>query len=89
LAYSGQYWKAMTLNGVLTSSLISNSYNITRICLENGALAASISGNGPAIAAVVNEDKAQKIKSILSNLDGRVIVSATNNEKASAVREVG
>lgn len=79
----------MTLNGVLTSSLISNSYNITRICLENGALAASISGNGPAIAAVVNEDKAQKIKSILSNLDGRVIVSATNNEKASAVREVG
>lgn len=79
----------MTLNGVLTSSLISNSYNITRICLENGALAASISGNGPAIAAVVNEDKAQKIKSVLSDLDGRVIVSATNNEKASAVREFG
>jgi shikimate kinase len=79
----------MTLNGVLTSSLISNSYDITRICLENGALAASISGNGPALAAVVNEDKVQKIKSILSNLDGRVIVSATNNEKASAVREVG
>src|SRR5438093_3172447 len=89
LAYSGQYWKAMTLNGVLTSSLISNSYNITRICLENGALAASISGNGPAIAAVVNEGNVQKIKSILSNLDGRVIVSGTNNQKASAVREVG
>ncbi len=88
LAYSGQYWKAMTLNGVLTSSLISNTYNITRICLENGALAASISGNGPAIAAVVNEGNVQKIKSILSNLDGRVIVSGTNNQKASAVREV-
>jgi shikimate kinase len=73
----------------LTSSLISNGYNITRICLENGALAASISGNGPAIAVVVNEEKVQKIKSILSNLDGRVIVSATNNEKASALREVG
>ncbi len=53
LANSGQYWKAMTLNGVLTSCLLSNSYNITRTCLENGALAASISGNGPAIAAVV------------------------------------
>lgn len=89
LAYSGQYWKAMTLNGVLTSSLISNSYNITRLCLENGALAASISGNGPAIAAVVNEGNVQKIKSILSNLDGRVIVSGTNNQKASAVSEVG
>jgi shikimate kinase len=89
LANSGQYWKAMTLNGVLTSSLLSNSYTITRKCLENGALAASISGNGPAIAAVVRESEAQKIKSVLSNLDGRVIISRTNNQKASTVREVG
>jgi shikimate kinase len=88
LAYSGQYWKAMTLNGVLTSSLLSNSYTITRMCLENGALAASISGNGPAIAAVVGEEEMQKIKSVLSNLDGRVIVSKINNQKASAVREI-
>ena len=89
LAYSGQYWKAMTLNGVLTSSLISNSYNITRLCLENDALAASISGNGPAIAAVVHESKVQKVKSILSDLNGRIIVSQTNNQKATSVREVG
>ena len=89
LANSGQYWKAMTLNGVLTSSLLSNSYTITRMCLENGALAASISGNGPAIAAVVRESEVQKIKSVLSNLDGRVIISGTNNQKASTVREVG
>jgi shikimate kinase len=88
LAYSGQYWKAMTLNGVLTSALLSNSYTITRMCLENGALAASISGNGPAIAAVVRESEVQKIKSVLSNLDGRVIISRTNNQKASIVREV-
>ena len=89
LAYSGQYWKAMKLNGVLTSSLLSNSYTITRMCLENGALAASISGNGPAIAAVVRESEVQKIKSVLSNLDGRVIISRPNNQKASTVREVG
>jgi shikimate kinase len=89
LAYSGQYWKAMTLNGVLTSSLLSNTYTITRMCLENGALAASISGNGPAVAAVVRESEVQKIKSVLSNLDGRVIISRTNNQKASTVREVG
>ena len=89
LAYSGQYWKAMKLNGVLTSSLLSNSYTITRMCLENGALAASISGNGPAIAAVVRESEVQKIKSVLSNLDGRLIISRTNNQKASTVREVG
>ena len=89
LAYSGQYWKAMTLNGVLTSALLSNSYTITRMCLENGALAASISGNGPAIAAVVRESDVQKIKSVLSSLDGRVIISRTNNQKASIAREVG
>ncbi len=89
LAYSGQYWKAMTLNGVLTSSLLSNSYTITRMCLENGALAASISGNGPAVASVVRESEVPRIKSVLSNLDGRVIISRTNNQKASTVREVG
>lgn len=89
LAHSGQYWKAMTLNGVLTSSLLSNSYTITRMCLENGALAASISGNGPAVAAVVRESEVHRIKSVLSNLDGRVIISRTNNQKASTVREVG
>jgi shikimate kinase len=59
------------------------------MCIENGALAASISGNGPAIAAVAGESEIQKIKSVLSNLDGRVIVSKTNNQKASAVREIG
>ena len=89
LAYSGQYWKAMKLNGVLTSSLLSNSYTITRMCLENGALAASISGNGPAIAAIVRESEVQKIKSVLSNLDGKVLISRSNNQKASIVREVG
>lgn len=88
LAYSGQYWKAMILNGVLTSSLLSNSYTITRMCLENGALAASISGNGPAIVAVARESEIQRIKSILRNLDGRVIVSKTNNQKAFTVREI-
>ena len=88
LANSGQYWKAMTLNGVLTSSLLSNSYTITRLCLDNGALAASISGNGPAVAAVAYEGDIQKINSVLSNLDGRVIVSKTNNQKASTVREI-
>jgi shikimate kinase len=78
----------MTLNGVLTSSLLSNSYTLTRLCLENGALAASISGNGPAIAAIARESEIQKIKSVLSNLDGRVIVSKTNNQKAFTVREI-
>lgn len=88
LAHSGQYWKAMTLNGVLTSSLLSNSYTLTRMCLENGALAASISGNGPAIAAIARESEIQKIKSVLSNLDGRVIVSKTSNQKAFTVRDI-
>jgi shikimate kinase len=78
----------MTLNGILTSSLLSNSYTVTRICLENGALAASISGNGPAIAAVARESEIQKIKSVLSNLDGRVIVSKTSNQKAFTMREI-
>jgi len=37
----------------------------------------------------VHVDQAQKIRSILSDFDGRVIVSNSNNQKASIVREIG
>lgn len=85
LAEAGEYWKAMTLNGVLTSAALSSSYKPIMTAIERGALAASVSGNGPSIAAVAYEDEVEEIKSALSKFDGRIIVSKTNNEKASVV----
>lgn len=82
LADSGQYWKAMKLNGVLASAALSSSYAPALDAIENGALSASISGNGPSIAAVGYEDKVEQIIEALSKFDGRIMVSRVNNEKA-------
>jgi shikimate kinase len=82
LAESGQYWKAMKLNGVLASAALQSSYAPVLDAIEHGALSASISGNGPSIAAVGYEDTVEQIVEALSEFDGRIIVSRVNNEKA-------
>ncbi len=82
-AESGQYWKAMKLNGVLTSAALSSSYTPVMAAMEHGALSASISGNGPSIAAVGYENAVESIVDALSKFDGKIIVSKVNNEKAN------
>jgi len=83
LAESGDYWKAMKLNGVLASAALSSRYAPIMAALERGALAAGISGNGPSVAAVAYEDEIDEINSALSKFDGRIIISKVNNQKAS------
>lgn len=83
LAEAGDYWKAMKLNGVLTSAALSARYVPIMAAIEQGALAASISGNGPSIVAIAYEDKVQEIKTVLSKFEGKILVSKVNNHKAS------
>ncbi|MFN4336656.1 MAG: shikimate kinase [Candidatus Nitrosocaldus sp.] len=82
LAEDGRYWDAMVLNGLLVSSLLSIPYHLVLEALENGALAAGISGNGPAVTAITDsEKKAGDIASVWQNY-GEVIRSRASNEKA-------
>ena len=89
LAMAGEYWKAMNLNGMLLSTSLSAEYEPVIKAIKKGALAASISGNGPAIAAVSHEESIEDIKEAFANLNGSVIVSKINNEKATAETLVG
>jgi shikimate kinase len=82
-AESGQYWKAMKLNGVLASAALSSDYIPVMVAMEHGALSASISGNGPSLAAVGYEDAVKPIVDALSKFEGKIIVSKVNNEKAN------
>ena len=50
--------------------------------IDKGALGASVSGNGPAIAAIVKKENISNVKKIFSNLEGSIIVSKINNKKA-------
>ncbi|MEO9362660.1 MAG: shikimate kinase [Nitrososphaera sp.] len=83
LAEGGEYWKAMKLNGVLASAALGTSYRPALAAVEQGALAAGISGNGPSIAAVAYDDEVEDIKGAFSKFNGRVLVSKVNNQKAS------
>lgn len=82
-AESGQYWRAMKLNGVLASAALSSSYVPVMAAMEHGALSATISGNGPSIAAIGHEDAVEPIVDALSKFEGKIIVSKVNNEKAN------
>jgi len=89
LATAGEYWEAMNLNGMLLSTGLSAEYEPVIGAIKKGALAASISGNGPAVAAVSYEEDVEDIKAAFDNFNGSVIVSKINNEKATAETLVG
>jgi len=82
LANEKKYWDAMTINGLATSSILNSDPKIIVDLIDKGALGASVSGNGPAIAAIVKKENISNVKKIFSNLEGRVIVSKINNKKA-------
>jgi shikimate kinase len=84
-AKNSEYWEAMMLNGVLVSAGLSIDYKAIKEALERGALAASVSGNGPAIAAVAYDSRLDEIVKCWNAYEGRVIVSKVNNEKAKVV----
>lgn len=82
LAKNRSYWDAMIINGLATSTILDSDPKIITELLENGALGASVSGNGPAIAAIVRKDNEEKIKKVFSVLEGSIITSKINNKKA-------
>lgn len=80
---NGNYWLALTLNGFLYSNALGCDDSPAKSALENGALAAGISGKGPATAAVVRNERLASVLDAWSSYPGRVIRTAPNYEVAS------
>lgn len=87
LARKSNYWEAMIINGLATASILSSSPEIITDLIERGALGASVSGNGPAIAAITKKENEPNIKKAFSTFEGNIIVSKISNKKAE-VHEV-
>ena len=87
LARKTNYWESMIINGLATASILNSDPKIITNLIEKGALAASVSGNGPSIAAITKKENETNIKKVFSSLEGRVIVSKISNKKAE-VHEV-
>ena len=82
LAKNKDYWEAMTINGLATSSLLNSESNIIIELIEKGALGASVSGNGPSVAAIVKKENESNIKKVFANYEGSIITSKVSNKKA-------
>ncbi|MGQ0639134.1 MAG: shikimate kinase [Nitrososphaerota archaeon] len=82
LANNSDYWNAMLLNGLATSTILHSDPRILTNVVEAGALAASVSGNGPSIAAITKKENVSSVRRVFSYLNGTTIVSPINNQRA-------
>ena len=62
LAKEKKYWESMIINGLATSTILNSDPKIIVDLIEKGALGASVSGNGPSIAAIVKKENESNIK---------------------------
>jgi len=82
LAKKTKYWDAMIINGLATTSILNSEPKIIANLIEKGALGASISGNGPSIAAITKKENESAMRKVFSTLEGKIIVSKISNTKA-------
>ena len=87
LSRKANYWDAMIINGLATASILNSDSKIITDLIEKGALGASVSGNGPSIAAITKKENEATIRKVFSTLEGNIIVSKISNKKAE-VHEV-
>jgi shikimate kinase len=84
-ALNGNYWSALTLNGLIYSSALGHNPSIAVDALVAGALAAGLSGTGPAVTAIVSEDKIDDVKDAWQRYGGDILQTRLNHEKARVV----
>jgi len=82
LASNSDYWNAMMLNGLATSTILNSDPRILTDLVESGALAASVSGNGPSIAAIAKKENVSNVRKVFALMEGMTMISDINNKKA-------
>lgn len=85
-AASGNYWAAMTLNGIVYSAVLGFDPSVAIEALSAGAIAAGLSGKGPAVAAVVPRENLDAVRSIWQQREGSIIETKVNREKARVLK---
>lgn len=84
-ALKGNYWAALTLNGLIYSSALGYNPSIAVDALTAGALASGLSGTGPAVTAIVPEEKIDLVKDAWQAYEGEILEAQVNHEKAKVV----
>jgi len=85
-ALKGNFWPALTLNGLIYSSALGYDTSVALDALAAGANAAGLCGKGPAVTAVVSGDKIDSVKAALQSYEGEVLTARLNHEKAKVIQ---
>jgi shikimate kinase len=84
-ALKGNYWSALTINGLIYSSTLGYNPSIALDAILAGAVASGLSGKGPAVTAVVPNDKIDSVKNAWQAYEGEVLEARINHEKAKVI----
>lgn len=84
-AQKGNFWTALTLNGLIYSSAMGYGAAVALDALAAGALAAGLCGKGPAVTAVVPADKVDSVRAALQRHEGEILYARLNHEKARVI----
>ena len=84
-ALEGNIWEALTLNGLIYSSASNLNTSIAIDALVAGAVAAGLCGKGPAVTAVVPNDKVDSVKTALQRYEGEILQANLNHAKAKVL----
>ena len=82
LASEGRYLEALTINGLIYSAALGFDVKPAAEAIKHGALAAGLSGTGPAVSALCRSEFVNEVSSALQNLGGKVILTRVNNQRA-------
>ncbi|KUO42700.1 MAG: hypothetical protein APU95_01385 [Hadesarchaea archaeon YNP_N21] len=72
-ALRGNVLGALTLNGIIYSSALGYDSTLALKALNEGALAAGLTGKGPAVVAVVKPENAERVRRAWEGGEGKVI----------------
>jgi len=81
----GEYLKAMEINSRAYSKVLDVSEDVADIARKKGALAAGISGTGPATAIVCGRAEESGILRALDRVGGSVLKAHVNDTPATEV----
>ncbi len=84
LVKKGMVEDAMSFNGFIYGACYNTPMEIVFKAFEAGAKGVSVSGTGPSIAALIEEDKTDSLKKAWSRFKGEVRIVNINNIKATA-----
>ena len=82
LAMSGDVMRALTLNGLLYSCALGHDHGTALEALRAGALAAGLTGTGPAVVAIAKPSDAERVMEAWRGRPGKVIVTKPSSEGA-------